>query len=292
LHRSLCLSAAGAMSARRFVQGLPRCLFAAAGAATCTTVACKSLSLEEELAKLRPNEAAMREKWIRDDRENWKKLPPRAWPTRQPTAEEIPALRSRLQDERCPPVASRGMSAACVRAHSDLATAKVFNAVDAPDGHETYRKLGEAGDLDGMVAVGVCLVEVLGVPRDDEEGLRWLRLASDRGSAQGQFELATLLYTGSAGLEEDEEAAFKLFQKAAQQQHASGMFMVADCLLEGIGCNRDQARAVPLLKAASDAGHRGARQHLRQLLDGQWHSFEDQASRNVPWQGEDLPHAR
>lgn len=256
-----------------------RPLFATAGLASCATAA-SGTSLEEELAKLRPNEAAMRAKWIQDDRESWKKLPPRAWPAYQPAATEIPALRARITEERCPAPGSR-MSAVCIKAHFDLATALVFNSLDAPAGLVTYRKLGESGDLDGMVATGVCLIEALGVPQDNAEGLHWLRKASSQGSPQAHFELGFLMYMGNAGLEEDEVGAFTLFQQAAQQQHASGMFMVADCLLEGIGCKKDQARAVPLLKAAADMGHRGARQHLRQLLDGHWRSFEDQASRPV-----------
>jgi len=51
---------------------------------------------------------------------------------------------------------------------------------------------------------------------------------------------------------------------------ASGMFLVADSLFEGVGCKEDPARAVPLLLAAAEKGHRGARQYIRQLLDGGW----------------------
>lgn len=270
---------------------VPLCVAAAAGgsaAVSCATAGRRS-RLEEELAKLRPNEAAMREKWIQDDQESWKKLPPRAWPARQPGADQIPELRAGLEQERCPPPGSQ-MSADCITKHFDLATAMVFNSVDAADGVATYRKLGEAGSLDGMVATGVCHVENLGVPRNDEEGITWLRMASEKGSAQGHFELGMLVYMGGAGLEEDEPAAFELFKQAAEQRHSSGMFMVGDCLLEGIGCERDQAAAIPLLKAAADMGHRGARQHLRQLLDGNWAGFIDQATRNC-WQGQDLPHS-
>lgn len=283
------------------LRGVPLCAAAtavgsglAAGVVACAAGAAPRSALEEELAKLRPGEKEMREKWVKDDRESWRKLPPRAWPTHQPAADRIPQLRAKLQEERCPSAGTRGASETCVRTHFDLATALVFNDVDARAGLAVYRGLGEAGDLDGMVATGVCLVEALGVPRDDAEGLRWLRKASDQGSPQGQFELGTITYTGLAGVDEDEMAAFDLFQRAARQGHASGMFMVADCLLEGIGCKQDQARAVPLLKAAADLGHRGARQHLRQLLDGNWRSFEEQAARLVPqsqqaWHGEDLP---
>lgn len=228
--------------------------------------------LKGALAPLRPGDAARRAKWVKEE-EGWHLLPPRAWPPRQPKAEEVPALRARLVAARCPP-AGTAMSLECTRAHFDLATCLVFAAVDAPVGLVTYRSLGTAGDVDAMVAAGVCLVEALGVDRGDEEGLRWLRRAVEFGSAQAQYELATLMYTGGAGLEEDEKGAYKLFQAAASQNHSAAQFMVADCLLEGIGCEADPAQAVPLLLASAETGHRGARQHLRQLLDGKWMGFD------------------
>lgn len=284
------------MAARVFrstwMRRLPLC--GAAGAVACAGAS--RTSLEDELSKLRPNEAAMRAKWIEDDQESWRKLPPRAWPTYQPSSEEIPRLRAQIKEERCPS-AGQAMSAGCLKLHFDLATALVFNNVDGPSGVTTFKQLGRAGNLDGMVATGVCLVEGLGVQRDDTEGVRWLKQASEKGSAQGLYELGTLVYVGTAGLEEDEQAAYSFFQQAAEQEHPAAIFMVADCLLEGVGCKQDQAKAVPLLRVAADLGHRGARQHLRQLLDGTWRGFMDQKSRPVDegemsWHGEDLPSSR
>lgn len=267
--------AAAASAFRRAAWPLP---FAAAGAAAaCATGA----TLEEELEKIRPQAAQLREKWVEDDRAGWKKLPPRAWPVRQPTPEQIPELRQRLLAERCPAPSERGQSEVCAQTHFDLATALVFNNIDAKEGLSIYTARGQAGDTDGMTAAGVVLVEGLGVDRDDDAGLKWMRQASELDSAQAHFELGTLTYTGGAGLEEDEAAAYDLFQRAARQRHSAGMFMVADCLLEGIGCAKDQAKAVPLLLEAANMGHRGARQHLGQLLDGNWAAFIDQASRQV-----------
>jgi len=46
------------------------------------------------------------------------------------------------------------------------------------------------------------------------------------------------------------------------------MYMLADCLREGAGVERDVARAVPLLAGAADKGHRFARQVLAEMLRG------------------------
>jgi len=231
--------------------------------------------LKVELQKIRPNEIVLREKWLRDEADGWRKLPPRAWPEYQPKAEEVPALRSNLEAQRCPPAGTKGMTVECVKATFDLASGLVFAMVDQPVGVVAYQGLASAGDVDSMVAIGVCLTEGLGVDRDESQGLNWLRRASSLGNAQGHFEYGQILFMGACGVDEDEPAGFALFKKAADLEHVSGMFMVADCLLEGVGCgsNADVGTAVPLLLAAAEKGHRGARQHLRQLLDGEWVGF-------------------
>jgi len=232
-------------------------------------------TLEDELAKLRPVEAAMRERWMKDEEDGgFRKLPPRAWPARQPKAEELPALRAQLEANRCPPASQiKSMSKVCGELTFDLASTLVFNALEGTSGFEMYHELGRNGYQDGMVGVGVCMVEGLTIPRQEKEGIKWLRQAVEAGSAQAQVELGNLYYTGTDLIEEDETAAVQLFEAAAVQKHSHGMFMLADCLLEGSGCDPDPARAVPLLYAAAESGHRGARQHLRQLLDGDWRGF-------------------
>lgn len=51
-----------------------------------------STAVHSELSKLRPDEVAMRRKW-EEDEEGFHKLPPRAWPPKQPKADELPELR-------------------------------------------------------------------------------------------------------------------------------------------------------------------------------------------------------
>eukprot|EP00930_Biecheleria_cincta_P016964 TRINITY_DN1361_c0_g2_i1.p1 TRINITY_DN1361_c0_g2~~TRINITY_DN1361_c0_g2_i1.p1 ORF type:complete len:313 (+),score=71.58 TRINITY_DN1361_c0_g2_i1:26-964(+) len=231
--------------------------------------------LQMALEPLRPGEADMRTRWTKEE-EGWFKLPPRAWPEVQPKAEEVDALRAKLETERCPSPGYE-MSPSCAKLTFDLASALVFAAVDPPQGLDVYRSLGKSGNLEGMVASAVVLIEGLGVKQDYKEALQWLHKAADADSAQALYELASLLYTGGAGLAEDEPEALRLWRRAAAQQHRDAMFMVADCLLEGIGCEPDLAAAVPLLHAAAMKGHRGARQHLRQLLDGKWMGFDGAA---------------
>ena len=229
-------------------------------------------TVRAELSKYRAGEAALRAKWIRDEL-GWNKLPARAWPPHQPDAEDVPALRARLDAHACrdgsPANAAAFGSALCLKTTFDLATALLFNALDPPGAVGLYRDLAARGHADAEVALGIVLVEGLGVDAAEEEGVQRLRAAAASGHAQGQYELATALYTGVEGvLEVDEEAAFALFETAAKStRHMGALYMVADCLLEGIGTRPDPPRAVDLLHGAAVQGHRSARGRLLQLLD-------------------------
>ncbi|CAE8651984.1 unnamed protein product, partial [Polarella glacialis] len=135
------------------------------------------------LAPLRPGDAEMRARWVKEE-EGWHRLPPRAWPEVRPKADEIPGIREQIELQRCPSPGSARLSPTCAKLTFDLASALVFAGVDPPAGVALYRGLASVRDLDGMVAAAVVLLEGLGVERDEEEGVRLLRDASHRGSAQ------------------------------------------------------------------------------------------------------------
>jgi TPR repeat protein len=214
--------------------------------------------VHEALSKLRSGEAAMRKKWLEDE-DHWHKLPPRAWPAVQPKAEERAELEAK----------AKGGSK---EALFDLATCLTFTGLDPVEGLRRYRELAAGGSLDAMVAVSIILLEGIGRDLDDAsvaEGVRLLKSASERGHAQAKYELACLHYLGSFEevVPEDERAAYALFAAAAAQKHTPALFMQAELLIDGHGTPRDEARAVPLLHAAAQGGHRMARAYVRDYLD-------------------------
>ena len=226
-----------------------------------------SPAVHAELSKLRPGEAEMRQRW-EDDERGWRRLPPRAWPAYQPTPDERDELQRRLQTSGCRPD-DPVLSQECKKASFDLATCLIFNALDVPAGLDLYQSLADRNDLDAMVGIGVVLVEGIGNYRVDEAaGLQWLRRAAAGDNVQGMYEVGVLHYMGLDDLVPmDEAAAFKWFERAAAQQHTSALFMLADCLIDGCGCDKDFPRAVPLLHAAAERGHRFARQYILEWLD-------------------------
>lgn len=167
----------------------------------------------------------------------------------------------------------------CIKILFDMASGLVFYQIDAEAGFALYESLAKRGHTDSMVACGIILLEGLGVPPREQDGLAWLEKAmeshqgngddddNDEAAAQASYELAVVYYTGIDGIiEEDPERAFALFQFAAKQDHTAALYMVADCLVEGEGTERNVHEAVPLFYKAAERGHRYSRQRIRELL--------------------------
>jgi TPR repeat protein len=218
----------------------------------------------QELEKIKRVEDAMRLRWIEDEK-GWIKLPARAWPEYQPKASCIPKLRQQCAE--CD--GAWFPSATCAKTKFDLATALVFTGEGPPEGVELYKALALQGNLDAMVATAITLIELddgVGVEVDEEEGMRWLEKATQANSAQAEYEMAVCYYNGNP-LAEDEPAAAAFFKRAAAQGHVGGMFMYGDCLMDGIGCEKDMAAAIPWMYAAAEKGHRAARSRILALLN-------------------------
>lgn len=224
----------------------------------------------------------MLRRWERDE-EGWRKLPARAWPAFQPDMEQLKGLQKDARRYKCNTASASSSSSIretsklpkttsdlCREMLFNIATALVFYQVDPLTGFYQYQALAREGHVDSMVACGVVLVEgmLMSAGENHEQtGIEWLQKAVTRNSAQGCYELGTILYTGIDGvIDEDPEAAFELFRRAADQGHTAGIYMMADCLAEGEGIPKDVGRAVPLFYRAAERGHRYSRQKIRELL--------------------------
>ena len=87
----------------------------------------------------------------------------------------------------------------CAGPAFDLATALLFNNLDAQRGLHLFRRLATCGHSDGMVATGIVLVEGLGVRPQPKEGLKWLQKACEQESAQAYYEMGSAYYNGIEG---------------------------------------------------------------------------------------------
>ena len=77
-----------------------------------------------------------------------------------------------------------------------------------------------------------------GVEQDDEEAVRWYRLAAEQGLAWGQYDLGRM-YAEGRGVEQDDEEAVRWYRLAAEQGLAEAQ---EDLAREGWGCDAPPPR--------------------------------------------------
>jgi TPR repeat protein len=102
-----------------------------------------------------------------------------------------------------------------------------------------------------------------GVPRDDEEAVRWYRKAAEQGNANAQNRLG-LMYDIGMGVPKNQSEAVKWFRKAAEQGYASAQDSLGQMFedsgdLRGM---RDYAEAVKWYRKAAEQGYAYAQSHL------------------------------
>lgn len=216
--------------------------------------------------------ALLKDKWRWEEGKAGNKPPSDSWPPVQPSSDDLPRLRRLLKEcggestAACSPLAFQLATGLLGSSLSVNELAATVPAEDAADGVRLMRRLAEAGDPDGMCALGNCLVDGRGVPADEAAAAAWFRRAAEAGHMQAQYEIGCLHFRGD-GVPEDDVAAVRWFRAAAAQQHAGAMYLLGDCLLEGVGvAAADRASALEVLTAAGELGHRGARSRVLALL--------------------------
>ena len=90
---------------------------------------------------------------------------------------------------------------------------------DFPAALNFWKPLAEQGHADAQYNVALIYYAGEGVPRDDAEGAKWLRMAAEQGVANAQNNLG-VMYAEGRGLPEDNAEAVKWFRKAADQGYA------------------------------------------------------------------------
>ena len=194
------------------------------------------------------------------------KTPSKSWPDNIPHDLDLPML---LEDLKyCNNTTNN--SEYCNRLRFRIASALLiqFDDSDQERGLQIIKQLAESGYPDAIVYYGMVINEGrAGRDPDSVEAVKWFKkLSAERYQhPQAQYELGVAYYTGE-GVEEDEEEAVRLFESAAEQDHAASCYMLGDCKLDGIGCDIDRSIALKWLVRASQLGHRGARSRTMAVL--------------------------
>jgi len=165
----------------------------------------------------------------------------------------------------------RGNRQTCQDQQFRIASYYLLNQNDPAEkrkGAKLVKDLAEHGHPDGMCLYAMILMDgrVPGVDANPEEAVIWFRRCVDlHRHIAATYELAVAHYTGE-GLAENPEYALKLFRQAAHLGHAGAAYMLGECLLDGVGCERDRAEALEWLITAAELGHHLARERVLTVL--------------------------
>ncbi len=121
---------------------------------------------------------------------------------------------------------------------------------------EIIKTLSTAAQLGHKMAqyeLGVAYLRGEHIPRNDVEGVRWLKSASDSGNLEATVALAGCLCSG-LGATPDAAGALVLLQKAVDNDNLQAKAVLGCLLLTGDGAPRNIVRGVALLKEAAEGG--------------------------------------
>ncbi|WP_416798136.1 tetratricopeptide repeat protein [Ciceribacter azotifigens] len=117
-----------------------------------------------------------------------------------------------------------------------------------------WEPLARAGVARAQNNIGACFAEGLGVPRDRELALKWLRLAAAAGDPVGERNYAAFHMQGVTGSDPDYGIAAEYYRRAAERGDAPAQDMLSWMLLEGEVVPADPAEAFAWAERAATAG--------------------------------------
>jgi hypothetical protein len=107
---------------------------------------------------------------------------------------------------------------------------------------QLFRPLAEEGRSGAQLRLGGMYILGQGVPKDNAEGLKWIRRAAEQGHPRTQTGLGSMYELG-AGAPQDYQETVKWYRKAAVQGDAWGQRKLAEMYANGQGVPQDFVRA-------------------------------------------------
>ena len=132
------------------------------------------------------------------------------------------------------------------------AGAKAYTTGDFTGAYNAWIPAATAGDPAAQFGLSMLYSQGKGVAADNQEALRWLRMAAERGHVDAQFTLG-LYYNQGIGVPVNPEEAVKWYQAAASQEDSSAQLALALMHAHGAGIDQNLSQAIQWFRRA--AGH-------------------------------------
>jgi len=135
-----------------------------------------------------------------------------------------------------------------------------------PQGVSDLRKAADGGDIDAWTDLGIALIEGrYGMPVDNEQGMRWVRLAAGYWDVRAVFMLGKTYELG-LGVAPDLKLAAQYYQVAIQQDYGPAQNDLGLMYWYGRGVPQDQDQAIRLWRVSDVKGIWQARHNLQYFL--------------------------
>ena len=116
-----------------------------------------------------------------------------------------------------------------------------------------FRSAADRNDANGLYNLGMCYMQGLGVPQDDQNAFGRFQSAAEKEHPEAMNSIA-LFYREGRVVEKSLERSAKFFEKSASYGNPYGEYNFALALQNGEGVAQDEARAAALLSKAADGG--------------------------------------
>jgi len=136
-----------------------------------------------------------------------------------------------------------------------------------PEKEPALIALADQGDTRSMVGLAYIRLNSADNRYAPSEAVKFLNRASERGSAEAQFELAQLYEVG-LGVEQDLERALELYMLAAEQEYPDALNDLGFIYYQGgLGVTRDPALGLTYFQRAADLKQPQAMFNVAALID-------------------------
>ena len=125
-----------------------------------------------------------------------------------------------------------------------------YNQGDFAEAYKQWLPLAEQGVASAQFNLGLMYANGEGVPKDDQEAVRWLRLAAEQGLADAQYSLG-LMYANGEGVPQDSGEAVRWYRQAAEQGVASAQYNLGVMYDDGRSVSLDYVQAHMWLSLAA-----------------------------------------
>ena len=121
------------------------------------------------------------------------------------------------------------------------------------------KKKSEQGYPEAQLRLGIMYEQGLyGLSQSNENAKKWYLKAAKQGYSLAQYNLASLYFT-----EENYSKSFRWMKECAESgDYPYAQYMLAQCLINGFGCEQDVMEGLYWLEKAADQGVKGAIEDL------------------------------